>query len=402
MAQTDYTIMEILQMDACTGCSICADVCPAVLAAKNVQLSGQYRLNELRRIMRSRTGLLQRLFRRQAKTQEQLKHFSDTVFACTLCGRCQQVCPSGIQLKDLWLSLRQDLVHCHAYPAKVDMIAENLAESHNVFDEDNEERAEWVEDMPDAPDHGYIKYQAEVVYFTGCVSSYFPMAQAIPMAVVEIFEAAHVDFTLLGEEEWCCGFPMVGAGLRDRVADLMDHNIRAIRAKGAKKVVFSCPSCYQMWHEHYPQEFELYHVTQFVNQLMAPGRLALKNLSLTVTYHDPCDLGRGSEEYQAPRQLIRSIPGVKLVEMSHNRENCLCCGGGGNLEMIDTGLSSDIAKAKIQEALETGAQAIITSCQQCVRTMTTYARRNKVAIDVMDITQLLQKALAGMDPPGRD
>ncbi|MBC2744746.1 MAG: (Fe-S)-binding protein, partial [Desulfosarcina sp.] len=315
------------------------------------------------------------------------------VFRCTLCGRCQQVCPSGILLKDLWLSLRQDLVHCHAYPQKVDMIGENLAKSHNVFNEDNEERAEWVEDMPAAPDHGYIKDQAEVVYFTGCVAAYFPMVQTIPMALVEIFDAARVDFTLLGEDEWCCGFPMLGAGLRDRVNDLMDHNLQAVRAKGAKKVLFSCPSCYQMWREHYPREFEIYHVTRFLDELITSGQLALNDLSLTVTYHDPCDLGRGSGEYEAPRQVIRSIPGVKLVELAHNRENCLCCGGGGNLEMIDTGLSADIARAKIDEVLQTGAKAVVTACQQCVRTMTTYARRNKIPIEVMDITQLIHRVL---------
>lgn len=399
MAQTDYSIMEILQMDACTDCCLCADVCPAVSATKDGQLSGVYRLSELRRIMRSRTGLLRRFFGKQAPTGEQLKQFSDTVFRCTLCGRCQQVCPSGILLKDLWLSLRQDLVHCHAYPQKVDMIGENLAESHNVFNEDNEERAEWVEDVPAAPDHGYIKDQADVVYFTGCVSAYFPLAQQIPIALVKILDAARVDFTLLGEDEWCCGFPMLGAGLRDRVKDLVEHNLKAVREKGAKKVIFSCPSCYQMWREHYPREFEIYHVTQFANELMASGQLALNDLSLTVTYHDPCDLGRGSGEYEAPRQVIRSIPGVKLVELAHNRENCLCCGGGGNLEMIDAELSADIARDKIDEALQTGVQAIVTACQQCVRTMTTYARRNKVAIEVMDITQLIHKALAGKDRP---
>lgn len=399
MAQTDYSIMEILQMDACTDCCLCADVCPAVSATKDGQLSGVYRLSELRRIMRSRTGLLRRFFGKQAPTGEQLKQFSDTVFRCTLCGRCQQVCPSGILLKDLWLSLRQDLVHCHAYPQKVDMIGENLAKSHNVFNEDNEERAEWVEDVPAAPDHGYIKDQADVVYFTGCVSAYYPLAQQIPIALVKILDAARVDFTLLGEDEWCCGFPMLGAGLRDRVKDLVDHNLKAVREKGAKKVIFSCPSCYQMWREHYPREFEIYHVTQFANELMASGQLALNDLSLTVTYHDPCDLGRGSGEYEAPRQVIRSIPGVKLVELAHNRENCLCCGGGGNLEMIDAELSADIARDKIDEALQTGVQAIVTACQQCVRTMTTYARRNKVAIEVMDITQLIHKALAGKDRP---
>lgn len=380
-------------MDACTGCSLCTDVCPAVSASEDGQLSAVYRLRELRRIMRSRTGILRRFFGSQALTREHLKQFSDTVFRCTLCGRCQQVCPSGILLKDLWLSLRQDLVHSNAYPEKVDMIADNLAQSHNVFDEDNEDRAEWVEDMPDAPDHGYVRAQAEVVYFTGCVSAYFPMAQAIPMALAEIFDAAGTDFTLLGEDEWCCGFPMLGAGLRDQARDLIDHNLEAVRKKGARTVVFSCPSCYRMWQEHYPGEFEIFHVTQFVGELIRSGQLPLKELSMTVTYHDPCDLGRGSREYDAPRRIISAMPGVRLVEMAHHREASLCCGGGGNLEMIDAGLSGDIARARIEEALQTGADAIVTACQQCVRTMTAYARKNKVAIDILDITQLVQKAL---------
>jgi heterodisulfide reductase subunit D len=397
MAQTDYTIFEILQMDACTGCSLCVDVCPAVSGAEDGTLSGVYRINELRRIMRSRTGFLQKLFRKKAVSPELLKPFGDNVFACTLCGRCQQVCPSGIRLKDLWLALRQDMVHSCAYPEKVDMIGENLAGSHNVFDEDNQERAEWVEDISDAPDHGFIKDKADVVYFTGCVSAYFPMVQKIPLALVEILASARVDFTLLGKEEWCCGFPLLGAGLRDQTRELIDHNLEAVRAKGARKIIFSCPSCYQMWREHYPEEFEIYHVTQFLNQLIASGQIMFNGLALTVTYHDPCDLGRGSGEYEAPRQIIRSIPGVELVELAHNRENCLCCGGGGNLEMIDVKLSSDIAKAKIDEALQTRAQTIVTACQQCVRTMTTYARRNKAAVEVMDIVQLVQKALAHKD-----
>ena len=346
MSQKDYRIREIVQLEACTNCCLCADVCPAVSAANDGQLSGVYRLAELRRIMRSRSGILRRFFGRKAPTEEELKRFSETVYRCTLCGRCQETCPSGIMLRDLWFSLRQDLVHCDAYPKKVDMIRENVAESHNVFDEDNEERADWVEDLRDPPDHGYIKDKAQVVYFTGCVAAYFPMAQKIPMALAEVLEKAKADFTLLGEEEWCCGFPLLGAGLRDHLKDNIEHNIQAVKAKGASKVVFACPSCYQMWREHYPHDFEIYHVTQYLNQLITSGQLPLKNLDLTVTFHDPCDLGRGSREYQAPREVIRAITGINFVEMAHNRENCLCCGGGGNLEMIDVGLSSEIARAQ--------------------------------------------------------
>jgi heterodisulfide reductase subunit D len=393
MSQKDYSIREIIQLEACTNCCLCAEVCPAVSATGDGNLSGVHRLGELRSIMRSRSGFLRRFFRRKRPTAEQLKQFSETVYRCTLCGRCQETCPSGILLRDLWFSLRQDLVHSDAYPNKVDMIRENVAQSHNVFDEDNEERADWVEDLYEPPDHGYIRDRAQVVYFTGCVAAYFPLAQQIPMALSQVMVTANVDFTLLGEKEWCCGFPLLGAGLREHMQDLIEHNIDAVKQKGAHTVVFACPSCYQMWREFYPHEFEIYHVTQYLSQLITSGDLQFNELELTVTYHDPCDLGRGSLEYEASRDVLRSIPGVKLIEMAHSRENCLCCGGGGNLEMVDSTLSADIAKAKIDEVLHTQAEAVVTACQQCVRTMATYARRNKIPVEVMDIVQLVQRAL---------
>jgi heterodisulfide reductase subunit D len=219
------------------------------------------------------------------------------------------------------------------------------------------------------------------------------MARKIPLALAEIFEAASVDFALLGAEEWCCGFPLLGAGLKDRMEGLVAHNLAAVKARGASTVVLACPSCYQMWLEHYPAEVEIRHVSQYLKELVDAGRLPLKRLDLTVTYHDPCDLGRGSREFEAPREVIAAIPGVRLVEMAHHRESCLCCGGGGNLEMIDADLSGRIAKAKVEEVLATSAAAVVTACQQCVRTMGTYTRRNKVPVEVLDLVQLLQRAL---------
>jgi heterodisulfide reductase subunit D len=393
MSNRHYSIRQLLQIQACTNCQACADVCPAVAGSLDGKLSAVYRLTTLGRILKTRTGFWRKLCRIRESTAEELRAFSDTVFRCTLCGNCRQVCPVGIDLTQLWHSVRRDLVDSDAYPGKIDMIRENLDESHNVFGEDNEERAEWVEDMPDAPDHGHIRDRAELVYFTGCVSSFFPLAQQIPIALVKILDAARVDFTLLGEDEWCCGFPLLGAGLGDQLDGLIANNVAAVKAKGAKQVIFACPSCYRMWQEYYPREFEITHVTEFLWGLIKSGRLLLQGLDLTVTYHDPCDLGRGSGEYDAPRDIIRSIPGIRFVELTNNRENCKCCGGGGNLEMIDSGLTADIAKAKIDEVLHTGAEAVVTACQQCVRTMATYTRRNKISIEVMDIVQLIQKAL---------
>jgi heterodisulfide reductase subunit D len=394
MSNKHYSIRQLLQVQACTNCQACVAVCPAVAGSVDGRLSAAYRLEALGRLLKARTGFWRKLGFVKEPSPEGLRTFSDTVFRCTLCGNCRQVCPVGLDLTHLWHSLRQDLVASEAYPGKIDMIRENLNESHNVFGEDNEERADWVEDMPDAPDHGYVKEQADVVYFTGCVSSFFPLAQRIPMAVANIFDAAGVNFTLLGEDEWCCGFPLLGAGLGDQLESLIANNVDAIMARGATQVVFACPSCYRMWQERYPRQFQIFHATEFLEKLLKEDRLSLRELDLTVTYHDPCDLGRGAGTFDAPREIIKAIPGIRFVEMLKNRDHCSCCGGGGNLEMIDADLSAKIAANKMKEVQATGAQAVVTACQQCVRTMTTYAKRNKLAVDVMDIVQLLHKALA--------
>ena len=157
--------------------------------------------------------------------------------------------------------------------------------------------------------------------------------------------------------------------------------------------MFACPSCYQIWRELYKSDFALSHASNFMLQILREGKVPLKKLDLTVTYHDPCDLGRGGRTFEQPREVIRLLPGVRLVEMEHNRENCLCCGGGGNLEMVAPELSSGIAAKKIDDIKDTGAGTVVTSCQQCVRTMTTYARRNEVNVQVMDLIQLVHMAL---------
>lgn len=393
-----YSKSQLLAMEACTGCAACAQVCPAVQASGDGELSGLYRLDWRQRAGKTGDGWLRRIFGGKVPDGQAWKVFSETVYRCTLCGNCAEVCPVGIGLKDIWLNLRQELLEREAYPAKIDLIREHLTESHNVFGEDQEERAEWVEDLDEPPDDLFVKERAEAVYFSGCVASFFPLAQQIPMALAEVLQSAQVDFTLLGEDEWCCGFPLLSAGDLPGAQAMIQHNLEAVKARGAKEVIFACPSCYMMWKEHYPagaSGLRLSHTTQFLDQLLAQGRLSLDKQEISVTYHDPCDLGRAARIFEAPRRVIRALPGVKLVEMAANREHCLCCGGGGNLEMIDQELNAGIARMKVEQVLATGAEAVVSGCQQCLRTMATHARRNKLPLKVMDIAQLVQASMAG-------
>ena len=351
MRQSAFSIRQRMALDACTECGQCLTVCPAVAASGDADLSAQVRMHNLKKLLRDGNffwkALNEMLGREPLATPQVLKDYGLSVFRCSLCGDCEEVCPAGLPLKDMWLSLREELSRTGDAPDKIRMIRANLDGSHNVFDEDNDERGDWVDDMRKPPRGGCVKDSAEVVYFTGCVGAYFPLAQKIPMAFVEILDAGGVDFTIMAGDEWCCGFPLQGSGQSAGLPAIIAHNVAAAKARGARKVVFTCPSCYQIWREAYPPEFELVHASEMVAQLVLEDRLPLGELPMTVTYHDPCDLGRGGRVFDEPRAIMARIPGLTLVEMEHNREHCLCCGGGGNLEMIDPDLSAAMAKRKV-------------------------------------------------------
>ena len=298
-----------------------------------------------------------------------------------------------MDLDKVFVSIRAEIAKNMGPHPMMEKVVQSLAENHNISNEDNEERGDWRDDIKDLPDHMYEKERAEVVYFVGCVASFFPMVQTIPQNLVRIMDAAHVDFTILGGDEWCCGFPLIGAGVPERMREMIDHNLEKVKALGAKTVVFSCPSCYRTWNEFYDTNLELLHDTQFIERMISDGTIHLGELKTTVAYHDPCDLGRNGGVYDAPRQVLKAIPGLTLVELESNRAQSVCCGGGGNVEMADSNLSGTVAQKKIEEIQRTGAKTVVTSCQQCVRTIKARVRRQKADLNVLDITELVLQAL---------
>ena len=316
-----------------------------------------------------------------------------SIFSCLGCGACTAACFPRVETRELVFRDRECLVGEGLYPKIADRLAKTLDQTRNISDDDNADRGEWRELIKKLPEHAFEKAHAEVIFFVGCVASFFPMAQKIPVSMCNIMDRAGVDFTILGGEEWCCGFPLIGAGMPDKIEALITHNLKRVQEIGAREIVFTCPTCYHTWKHLYKTGITLRHATQMLDGLIKQGRIGLKEINATVTYHDPCDLGRNSGVFEEPRAVLRAIPGIKLVELAENRQLSVCCGGGGNLEMVNPELSGRVAQMKLEEIQKTGADMVVSSCQQCLRTMASRARRQKLDIVVKDLTELVAEAM---------
>jgi len=192
-------------------------------------------------------------------------------------------------------------------------------------------------------------------------------------------------------------------GRLEQAKELIRHNVAQVKELGASCVTFACPSCYHMWKLVYPDVLgeeiglEVLHATELLDKLIAEGAITLGELDLRVTYHDPCDLGRKSGVFEAPRHVLQSIPGVELVEMSSSGQISECCGGGGNLESFEPDVVSEVSARRIDRACEVDAQMIVSACQQCERTLTAAVRHHEEArrarMRVADVTELVWKAM---------
>ncbi len=389
-ATLPFSIKDLIALDSCVKCGSCVEICPVYIPGKKLENTMGGLFIPLKSFIRKMYGFPW-VFLNSSKKADLPIGFSEVPYLCTLCGRCELVCPSFIRTKELRIATREWIVERGRAPKNINQLMETLNRVRNIVGEPNEERLAWMQGVEDLPLGLNQKEKAKVIYFVGCVASFFPMTKRIPQAFVQILKKAGVDFTLLGGEEWCCGFPMIAAGMKPKAKPFIQHNLERVKERGAETVVFACPSCYNTWREECDGGIELYHSTQFLKKLIEEGKIIFKENSIRITYHDPCDLGRASGVYDPPREILRAIPGVELIEMEGNRDQCKCCGGGGDLEIVNPELSSALAQAKIEEIKATGTEMVITACQQCVRTIMTNARRKKVPLVVMDIIEFVLK-----------
>lgn len=386
MAGTDRA-NPALEQDClrCIRCNLCAYSCPTYRLLRTQADSPRGRLALIRALAQATTG-------------DEVS-LAGKIYHCTLCGACSAACPGGVPVADLLLAARQEIAARELLPASLARLGQTLDQTHNVLGEDNGRRLAWAENVAAVP-AGAARRHARIVYFVGCVASFYPRSYSIARAAVRLLERAGLDYVLLGGEEWCCGFPLLVNGARAAAGETIRHNVDRVRAAGADQVLFTCPSCYRAWKEDYPavagaamDGLRLWHIAELLAELCGEGRLSFRPLDETVTYHDPCDLARRGGVMDAPRQVLRAIPGLRLAEMRDTRENALCCGGGGNLETHDPDLVQALAGRRVAQALDSGATTLVTACQQCQRVLAAAARRRPGGPRVLDLVDLAGRLL---------
>lgn len=390
MTQENQSFFTSLEREAliCGRCGCCRSSCPVY------QLVGWESASP-----RGKITLAKEIFAK--KNQAVLsQEFIERMAQCTLCGACAEACSTGIDTVSFWLELRERIASLGKAPQAYTALRDNVLANKNISTFSNQDRLEWAEELDEEPEGLELKAGAEVCYFVGCVSSFFPQSAQVPLAVTQLLMQAGIDFTTMGGEEWCCGFPMLRAGFGRDAKKLARHNVTKLKGLGIHTLIASCASCYHVWRYDYRRELggyelEILHTSEYLGRLVREGRLRPQELEAVVTYHDPCDLGRNSGVYDAPRQTIKSIPGVELVEMDHHREEAICCGGGGNLQSVDPELAARIAELRVAEVKETGASIVVSACQQCEQMLAAAVRQAGLPVRVMDISELLLEAVSG-------
>ena len=318
----------------------------------------------------------------------------DWAHACNVCKNCQTTCMAtadGIRVPDMMEALRKDLFANGFSVQKHDEIESSIINEFNPYQETRDFRLKVFGDRK-------FPLQAEVVYFTGCTSSY--REKEIAVTTVELLNKLGVNYTVL-QDERCCGSVLLRLG-RDKVfADLTEHNIESVKQSGAKTVITACAGCYRTWkvdvvEAGYTYDFQVLHITEFLDNLISEGitSFELKD-QLRVTYHDPCHLGRHSEVYEAPRRVIESIDHVELVEMKTNKRYAHCCGSGGGVKGTYGDLANEIAGNRVREAEETGAELLLTACPFCYRGLKDGAKLIDSEIKILDLPTFLLDAKIG-------
>ena len=350
----------------------------------------------------------------------------DVLYQCTNCGGCEVSCKwvYDFEPNEVIHELRVQAVESGAGPMPahkryIDLVKRN----NNPYGEPIEKRSAWLSD------HVEIDQDSSTLYFVGCTAAL--RREEIALATATVLNAANEPFQLLGSDEICCGSPVYRVGDRKSAIEIMETNVALFEEHGIERIITSCSGCFNMLKTEYPRfvehDFEVIHTSQLMADLLKDGRLKpTKEVPLKVTYHDPCHLGRMSEPYEpyegekvellsqvyiwdppkpmrqgthgvydAPREVLKHIPGVELVEMERIREYAYCCGAGAGCKSAYPDFALFAANERVEEAESTGAQTLVSACPFCKTNLQDAIKTRASPMDFLDLTQIVLRSLEG-------
>ena len=390
-------VLSLMRFDACTRCGECTSTCPTGGEAQDDELvTPRGKILKLREMYLKQYGLKARLLGAKDIPDGEMTELASKAYECTICGQCKTVCPAHLDTISMWENMREFLVANKLAPLPAhEQIIKSIENYDNPWMQPRTQRSKWSKridkevNMKDS-----LKDRPEVLYFVGCTAAYDPNIREMALNTARVLSRAKVDFGTLGNEEGCCGSTLLRTGLVESARKTALRNIEKFERAAPNMIVTSCAGCFKTIRQDYPKirrmNVKTVHITQLVTELIDSGRLKPeKGIEGTVTYHDPCHLGRHVGIYEDPRKILESIPGIKLVEMERTRDEARCCGAGGGVKTAFPELSQKIADLRVKDAEGTGADILVTSCPFCYQSLKSAIETKGSSVRMMDLLELL-------------
>ena len=398
----DFTWKQLFDTDACTVCGRCTEVCPANQTGK--PLDPREIVLKLGQVAADTYGISP-----PVSVDVELTVSSDLVFeritseelwACTACRACDEACPAGLEIVDKILDMRRHLVLMEAeFPSELGKTFLSLENSANAYGVDQSTRGDWRDELDfEVKMLGEPGVTAEYLYWVGCAGSFDDRNRKVTISTAKLLHEAGVDFAILGPRELCTGDPARRTGNEYVFQGLALQNIETLNDLGVEKVVTQCPHCFNTLGNEYPQfggDYQVMHHSELLMSLVSDGKITPKPNGQTVTFHDPCYLGRYNDVYVAPRDVVDAVG--SRVEMPRNGTNSFCCGAGGGKMWYEERTGKKVNVERTEEAIGTGADVIATGCPFCFVMLDDGIRELGVEEEVIvkDLATLLEEQVLG-------